>query len=80
MEKRVKTLHRLRPGESAVIEEVRGEPALRRRLAELGLTPGCRVTMRRVAPLGDPVLVFLRGYELSLRQREAGRIVLRWEE
>ena len=48
-----------------------GEPRLRRRLLEMGLTPGCPLTLVRRAPLGDPIVFNLRGYDLSLRAAEA---------
>lgn len=69
------TLDRLPIGKTAVIEKVGGEGALRRRLLDMGLTPRTRVLMRKAAPLGDPVEVHLRGYELTLRLQDA-----RWIE
>lgn len=75
-----KTLATLCPGQSGVVARVECEPALRLRLAELGLTPGCRVLLRRIAPLGDPVQISLRGYELCLRRAQTKNIVLYEEE
>ena len=80
MRKRQKTLRDLHAGQSGIVESVGGEAALRRRLTDLGLTPGCRVLVRRFAPLGDPIQLSLRGYELSLRRVDARNIVLRSEE
>lgn len=68
------TLAGLRPGQSAVVRSVGGEKAFRLRLAELGLTPGTQVQLCRRAPLGDPIEIFLRGYALSIRLREARQI------
>ncbi|MCJ7543439.1 MAG: ferrous iron transport protein A [Phycisphaerae bacterium] len=61
----------LRPGEKAKIVRVGGSAAANRRLMEMGLTRGAAVAVVRVAPLGDPVEVLVRGYNLSLRKAEA---------
>ncbi len=58
-------------GESGKIISVNGEGKIRRRLFDMGLTPGAVVEMRKKAPLGDPIEVNLRGYELTLRKSEA---------
>lgn len=64
----------LRPGESAVIREVGGQRAFRRRLLELGFLPGTTVTLLRVAPLRDPIELLVRGGSLSIRRAEASCI------
>jgi Fe2+ transport system protein FeoA len=69
----------LKPGESGIIESVSGEGALRRRLLDMGLTPGTRVGVRKVAPFGDPLELSLRGYELTLRGEDAKIIQMRKE-
>ena len=66
-----KTLDRFAIGETGVIVKVNGEGRIRRRLFDMGLTPGAEVFLRKKAPLGDPLEVTLRGYELSLRKDEA---------
>ncbi|MGN1235075.1 MAG: ferrous iron transport protein A [Christensenellaceae bacterium] len=66
-----KTLEQFRIGESGVIVEVSGEGRIRRRLFDMGVTPGAEVSLRKKAPLGDPIEVTLRGYELTLRKAEA---------
>ncbi|MCR5505524.1 MAG: ferrous iron transport protein A [Bacilli bacterium] len=66
-----KTLNLFKIGESGVIVKVGGEGRVRRRLFDMGLTPGAEVYLRKVAPMGDPIEVTLRGYELSLRKDEA---------
>ena len=66
----------LLPTESGIVKKVEGEGALRRRLFDMGITPGAKITMRKTAPLGDPIEVNLRGYELSLRKAEAQAILL----
>ena len=67
----IKTLDQFAIGEEGVIVKVRGEGRVRRRLFDMGLTPGANVFLRKKAPLGDPLEVTLRGYELSLRKDEA---------
>ena len=71
------TLMDLAPGESAVILDVGNERGpVKRRLVDMGLTPGTLVTVRKVAPFGDPIEVNLRGYELSLRKEDARQIAV----
>lgn len=72
-------LSQLKPGEAGVIDTVGGEGALRRRLLDMGLTPGTRVCMRKVAPFGDPLELHLRGYELTLRGDDAKIIKMKKE-
>lgn len=66
-------------GETGQIKKVEGEGKLRRRLFDMGVTPGAIVTLRKKAPLGDPIEVNIRGYELTLRKSEACLIVLEME-
>ena len=70
------TLNALPVGESARIATVGGEGALRRRLLDMGLTPGTAVMVRKIAPMGDPMVLSLRGYELTLRLHDAKKITL----
>ena len=58
-------------GESGKIKSVSGEGRIRRRLFDMGVTPGAELTMRKKAPLGDPIEITIRGYELTLRKGEA---------
>ena len=67
----MKTLKDVRVGKSARVVRLHGEGALRRRIMDMGLTRGVTVTVRRVAPLGDPIEINVRGYELSLRKEDA---------
>lgn len=69
-------LSELKPGESGIISAVAGEKALRRHLLDMGLTPHTKVMLRKVAPLGDPLELTLRGYELTLRKDDAEKIEL----
>ena len=71
-----KTLKQVKAGESVRVVRVAGEGALRQRILDMGLTKGAEVTERKVAPLGDPRELTERGYELSLRKREAACIVV----
>lgn len=71
-----KTLKDMRPGESAKIVEINAQGALKRRLMDMGLTRGSLVTFRKVAPLGDPIELTVRGYELSIRKNEAEYVVV----
>ena len=68
------TLDELKIGSSAVITAVGGDGALRCRLLDMGLTPRTRVTLQKVAPMGDPIEIRVRGYELTLRVEEAKKI------
>lgn len=70
----MKTLKELPVGRSARVVRLRGEGAVRRRLMDMGLTRGVEVYVRKVAPLGDPIEITVRGYELSLRKAEAENI------
>ena len=66
-----KKLSEFNVGETGIVRTVSGEGVVRRRLFDMGLTPGAEVYLRKRAPLGDPVEVTLRGYELTLRKVEA---------
>lgn len=68
------TLDKLPLGQEAIIENVGGEGILRRRLLDMGLTPRTRVIVRKRAPLGDPLEIYIRRYELTLRASEASKI------
>lgn len=70
------TLDKLPIGESAVIKKVGGEGTLRLRLLDMGLTSRTKVTMRKIAPMGDPIEINIRGYELTLRIEDAMNIEL----
>ncbi|ODU55718.1 MAG: iron transporter FeoA [Clostridium sp. SCN 57-10] len=70
------TLDQLAIGENAVVTAVGGEGALRRRLLDMGITPKTSVMVRKRAPLGDPIEICLRGYELTLRLDDAAKIAI----
>lgn len=65
------TLNDLKIGDSAVITDVGGEGSLRNRFLDMGLIPHTKVTLQKVAPMGDPVEIRVRGYELTLRREDA---------
>ncbi len=70
----MKTLKDLKVGESATIKALRGAGAVKRRIMDMGLTRGTALTVRKVAPLGDPMELTVRGYELSVRKADAEMI------
>ena len=71
-----KTLKQAKAGERVTVVRVAGEGALRQRILDMGLTKGAEVIVRKVAPVGAPLEITVRGYELSLRKREASCIVV----
>ena len=70
----MKTLQEVKIGESVTIKRLHGEGALKRRIMDMGLTKGTEVYVRKVAPLGDPMELTVRGYELSVRKSDAENI------
>lgn len=73
----MKTLRDVKCGETVNVEKLQGEGALKRRIMDMGITKGAAVYVRKVAPLGDPIEVTVRGYELSIRKSEAENIIVR---
>ena len=67
----MKTLRETKPGETVTVMKLTGSGATKRRIMDMGLTKGVSVYVRKVAPLGDPVEITIRGYELSLRKEDA---------
>ena len=70
----MKTLKAVRIGETVKVVKLHGEGAVKRRIMDMGLTKGVQVHVRKVAPLGDPIEVTVRGYELSIRKADAEMI------
>lgn len=70
----MKTLREVRIGSSARVVRVHGEGALRRRIMDMGITRGVEIYVRKVAPLGDPIEITVRSYELTLRRADAEMI------
>lgn len=67
----MKTLKEIKVGQSATIKRIHGDGALKRRIMDMGITKGVEVYVRKVAPLGDPMEITVRGYELSIRKADA---------
>ncbi|MBQ6454707.1 MAG: ferrous iron transport protein A [Eggerthellaceae bacterium] len=74
------TLTDLAVGQTAVIEDIVGERIQRMKLLDVGLVPQTKVTVRKIAPMGDPIEVGVRSYVLTLRKAEAALIVVKQEE
>ena len=72
----MKTLKDVKVGETARVAKIHGAGALKRRIMDMGVTKGTELYVRKVAPLGDPVEVTIRGYELSIRKADAEMIEL----
>ncbi len=70
----MKTLREVKPGERATIVKLHGQGAVKRRIMDMGLTKGTEIFVRKVAPLGDPIEINARDYELSLRKADAEMI------
>lgn len=68
------TLREAKIGQTVTVRKLSGEGAVKRRIMDMGITKGVTVTVRKVAPLGDPIEVTVRGYELSLRKADADMI------
>ena len=72
----LKKLSEFKIGETGLVKKVEGEGRFRRRLLDMGVTPGTKIYLRKKAPLGDPLEITLRGYELTLRKDEAQLVIL----
>jgi Fe2+ transport system protein A len=73
----MKTLGNVRMGGKATVVKLHGEGAVKRRIMDMGVTKGAELYVRKVAPLGDPIQITVRGYELSLRKSDAQMIEVR---
>lgn len=72
----MKTLKEAKIGETVKVAKLNGEGAIKRRIMDMGITKGVEIYIRKVAPLGDPIEITVRGYELSLRKADAEMIEL----
>ncbi len=72
----MKTLRDAKIGDTVKVQKLTGAGAVKRRLMDMGITKGVEIYLRKVAPLGDPLEVTLRGYELSLRKSEAENVLV----
>ena len=69
--KSMKTLREVEIGDTATVKKLHGEGAIKKRIMDMGITKGVEIYVRKVAPLGDPIEITVRGYELSLRKADA---------
>ena len=76
----MKTLKEVKVGEDAVVKRLHGKGATKRRIMDMGITKGTAVHVRKVAPLGDPIELTVRGYELSIRKADAEMIEVEGDE
>ncbi len=72
----MRTLRDVKVGQTVKVVKLDGEGAVKRRIMDMGITKGCEIYVRKVAPLGDPVEITVRGYELSLRKADAQMILV----
>lgn len=72
----MRTLKELRPGQSGIILNVCGTGSVKKRLIDMGMTPGVKVSVTKIAPLGDPMEIILRGFSLAVRKEDAKNIML----
>ena len=77
MEDSNKTLNRLAPGETGIVVRVTGSGAIKRRIIDMGIIPGTRIKVQKLAPLGDPMEIKVKNFNLSLRKSEAAIIELK---
>ncbi|MCH5180720.1 MAG: ferrous iron transport protein A [Erysipelotrichales bacterium] len=76
----MKKLSECQIGNFAIVQKVEGERKIRRRLFDMGITPSVQVYLRKKAPLGDPIEITIRGYELTLRKDEAELVIVELKE
>ncbi|QAT42136.1 FeoA family protein [Aminipila luticellarii] len=72
----MRNLKDVKCGETVTVEKLQGEGALKKRIMDMGITKGVAIFVRKVAPLGDPIEITVRGYELSIRKSEAENIIV----
>lgn len=75
-----KMLDELVPGEGGTVVSLKSDDKIKRRLLDMGLTPGAKVIMRKTAPMGDPIEINVRGYQLTLRKNEAKGVTVMTED
>jgi len=71
-----KSLNKFKIGEKGIVLRLEGEGKLRRRMLDMGITPGVEIILHKTAPLGDPIEIKLRGYDLTIRRDEAEKIIM----
>lgn len=70
------TLGELKPNKSGIVIKIEGQGVIKRRLFDMGITPGTKIAVRKMAPLGDPMEIELRGYVMGIRKEEANKIII----
>ncbi len=75
-----KKLNEFQPGEAGTVKKITAEGKIKRRIFDMGVTPGAKIVMKKAAPLGDPIEVTVRGYELTLRKSEAECVLMQTEK
>ncbi len=75
-----KYLNEFKVKETGIVKKILAEGKIKRRLFDMGVTPGAKITLKKIAPLGDPIEITIRGYELSLRKDEAKTVLMEVEE
>lgn len=75
-----KYLNEFKVKEIGIVKKILAEGKIKRRLFDMGVTPGAQITLKKVAPLGDPIEITIRGYELSLRKDEAKNVLMEVKE
>jgi ferrous iron transport protein A len=70
------TLKDVKPGQNVTVLKIQGEGAVKRRIMDMGVTKGSSIHLRKIAPLGDPIEITIRGYELSIRKSDAEKILV----
>ncbi|GAA0765893.1 MULTISPECIES: ferrous iron transport protein A [Clostridium] len=70
------TLKDVKPGQTVTVVKIQGEGAVKRRIMDMGVTKGSSIHLRKIAPLGDPIEITIRGYELSIRKSDAEKILV----
>lgn len=76
----LKKLNEFKIGEMGIVKKVEGEGKIRRRLFDMGITPSAKIILKKKAPLGDPIEINVRGYELTLRNDEAVLVIMETKE
>ena len=75
----MRTLDQIAAGQTVIVKKIHGQGATRRRIMDMGITKGVEVKVRKLAPLGDPIQLSLRGYELTIRKDDANKIEVEQE-
>ncbi|HOI47120.1 MAG TPA: ferrous iron transport protein A [Bacilli bacterium] len=70
------TLGELKPNKAGIVIKIEGQGVIKRRLFDMGITPGTKIAVRKMAPLGDPMEIELRGYVMGIRKEEANKIII----